>query len=470
MKNIELPNLTQLRFELTDKCNQNCSFCCISKGDTETLELEHIKKTINNAIPLGLKEVSFTGGEPFLKFKELKELISYVKSKGLETGVLTNATLVTDENLNELSGLDWARISIEGLQEINDSMRGKGTYEKVIEGIKKFKKMKVPIKLRSTITRFNFESIDDLVSLAHMLEVDSLEFQPYIFLGDKEKDNTFSLTPKYHMFVSKKLLQLKKDNKSKFNIKLLSGWFEYLHKEFEGEPQPYFCGRTFLYVDVNGNVKTCAPNHKILGNIKQESIDDIFKNSKILNDLRNYDASKYCPDCKQAKNCKPCPSPALNCFDTLNGPAPNCPSWQEKRNSKRYFEDLKLGDVWISPLREPITSEEVQMYMDLTGERNKMHSNGIYAPGYLLFQNMGALAQKVNVRKDAFFNEYSAKLLSPIIINQDRFYLQETVIEKQDKGSKNRGYIVLERRLIKENGEVSVNSKIKVQVEKRPLF
>lgn len=106
-------NYETVGFMLTRKCNASCRMCCISSDPhcTEKLDTLDIKKYILSTkdVP-GIRGISFTGGEPFLYYSSLKDLILYAVEAGKQVTVITNGFWASDyddteQRLEELKEL-----------------------------------------------------------------------------------------------------------------------------------------------------------------------------------------------------------------------------------------------------------------------------------------------------------------------------------------------------------------------------
>ncbi|HEX7252074.1 MAG TPA: radical SAM protein [Thermoanaerobaculia bacterium] len=126
-------------------CNLKCTHCFISCSPTnhshEMLTLEQVRERLREAIPLGVREYYFTGGEPFM-VPDILAMIDESLRQG-PVSVLTNGLLLTPERCRKLKTISEAgeysfdvRISIDGYTaEVNDPIRGAGTFEKILAGI-----------------------------------------------------------------------------------------------------------------------------------------------------------------------------------------------------------------------------------------------------------------------------------------------------------------------------------------------
>lgn len=126
-----------INFYLTELCNLNCKMCFLKqiKSEKKFIPLNITKKVINELICVRPR-YNLTGGEPFL-YPEIKELITYIKSKGLYLSIVTNGTLI--ENFAEMIvslGVDKINISIDGRPDKHDSIRRTpGAFSKTLKGI-----------------------------------------------------------------------------------------------------------------------------------------------------------------------------------------------------------------------------------------------------------------------------------------------------------------------------------------------
>jgi pyruvate-formate lyase-activating enzyme len=124
----------EVRYEVTDHCNAECVMC---PRDAHKLgrphgvmNLEKYKKSIDEVVELGCKQVVLTGfGEPLVD-KTLERKVEYAHNKGLRTYIISNASLITQERATRLikAGLDELRLSFYGMR--------KETYERVMVGLK----------------------------------------------------------------------------------------------------------------------------------------------------------------------------------------------------------------------------------------------------------------------------------------------------------------------------------------------
>jgi molybdenum cofactor biosynthesis enzyme MoaA len=144
---VELRSLDTLWFQVGGTlCNLACTHCFVSCSPTnhthELMTLASIEPYLEEAVTLGVKEYYFTGGEPFLN-PEMEAILARTLEVGPAT-VLTNGLLLDPARCRRLAELARAsrysldlRVSIDGYDEqANDAIRGEGTFERILAGIR----------------------------------------------------------------------------------------------------------------------------------------------------------------------------------------------------------------------------------------------------------------------------------------------------------------------------------------------
>lgn len=156
---------------LTDKCNLRCTYCLSRKDSGKELGLKEIKIAIARFLSYpNLKNISFTGGEPFLKSRLLEKAISYtlqkakLNNKEILVNINTNGTLL-DKATEKLckNGRVQITVSIDGPKEINDGHRkfAENPNSSVFDAIG-LDRLKKKIKNLRFSAVFNSASADDI--------------------------------------------------------------------------------------------------------------------------------------------------------------------------------------------------------------------------------------------------------------------------------------------------------------------
>ncbi len=155
--------LHDLRISVTDRCNFRCSFC-MPEGEQyeffsreELLSFEEIATFVRAVIPLGIKKVRLTGGEPLLR-RHLENLVRYLSELPLEDISLTTNGFFLKEKARVLkeAGLRRVTVSLHSLKdEVFSRLVGRGVkVSQIIEGIEEALRVGLkPVKVNVCVIR-----------------------------------------------------------------------------------------------------------------------------------------------------------------------------------------------------------------------------------------------------------------------------------------------------------------------------
>ena len=184
----QMKNL-KLNYHMLEYCNYRCKFCFARYARKEHLAYSEMHSLIMKIAQSGIfSAINFAGGEPFL-IDELPELVRYAKRQGLETSVITNGLLLTEEKLRQLLPyLDCIGMSFHSMDD--DTKRKVGfcgsgglvlSNEKLTEIIGFIENnSKCQIKINTVVNAFNKEEI--LMPFIQDLQIDRwkiLRCQPF---------------------------------------------------------------------------------------------------------------------------------------------------------------------------------------------------------------------------------------------------------------------------------------------------
>ena len=143
---IELTHLDNLWFQVSGTlCNIACTHCFNNSGPNvrtfDRLSMEAVREEIQTAGRLGVKEIFFTGGEPFLHPGLLDMLVRALACA--PTTVLTNGMLINDRIAARLAEMERdsrysleIRVSLDGYTEqMNDAIRGVGVFRQAMAAV-----------------------------------------------------------------------------------------------------------------------------------------------------------------------------------------------------------------------------------------------------------------------------------------------------------------------------------------------
>jgi 12,18-didecarboxysiroheme deacetylase len=170
------------------RCNLRCIHCYSQSNDqdyTGELTTEEGFALIDDLAQYGSPVLLFSGGEPLMR-PDIFELIGHARSRGMRAVLSTNGTLITRDIARRLKELDlsYVGISLDGLQPIHDSFRGKkGAFEEAINGLRNCKEAGIKVGLRFTINKKNVEDIPGIFQLLRDEDIPRVCFYHLVYSG-----------------------------------------------------------------------------------------------------------------------------------------------------------------------------------------------------------------------------------------------------------------------------------------------
>lgn len=163
-------------FELTPLCNLDCKMCYVhlQKGQMsgkDLLPVEAWVDIIDQACDAGMMYARVTGGE-CLTYPGFKNIYLHLKSRGIETKVLTNGVLLNDDMIELFTAHRPESISITlygSNDDVYERVTGSRMFSTVLENIKKVKAAKIPLKLSITPNRFMGQDAKCAITLCREL-------------------------------------------------------------------------------------------------------------------------------------------------------------------------------------------------------------------------------------------------------------------------------------------------------------
>jgi AdoMet-dependent heme synthase len=312
-----------LFLNITSYCNSNCVYCEVKCLDHKNdLEFERQKKLISEAAGLGVKEVSFSGGEPFVYYK-VWELIDYVSSLGLELNIMSNGLMFesfSQDKIDVLKKIKRIFVSLESADaKTHDDLRGGADFfQKTMLGVKKLSAQGVKIAFASVLSNKNYFGLVDLIKLTKDSGVNAVFFQPLHVWSNYDKVEKTAgkenLVPGADDFSAlrqaiKKAVKLAKKIGVDNNLPAVSQWVEKYFvyqigaekkKRWIGEIMPsYKCLEIFtkIFIDYDGGVLPCAmlaPRDNLKGKSLKESLGSL---NSIKDAIHRGNFPKECDEC-----------------------------------------------------------------------------------------------------------------------------------------------------------------------------
>lgn len=304
-----------ISWNITKQCNLYCEHCYRDSEQRQyegELTTEEGKRLIKEIAQAGFRILVLSGGEPLIR-KDIFEFASYAKSVGLRPVVGTNGTLITAELARTMkeSGIEAVAISIDDLcGEKHDIFRNTpGCFEKALMGIDHCIKAGIRVQINSTVTKANKESILQITDLAK--SVGASAHHPFFLVEVGRGDNLGHLSLEHKEYI--KLIHEVLDKQLDTELELkptCAPQFMSFAKQRDMKmrfTRGCIAGIGYCCILPNGDVHICPYLPIKVGNVRESSFDQVWRESEIFNDLRNFDKYKgKCGTCANISICGGC--------------------------------------------------------------------------------------------------------------------------------------------------------------------
>ena len=311
--------------EISYICNLACPTCFrwTSKPDEHELNADEWRSVIAKVRTwLGTFNLTFTGGEPFLR-KDLLDIVKFAAENGIITNVVSNGSLIDKTLARQIvaSGLDGLALSLNSLKRhIHNETRGtNGSYDEVMTAINNMKEVRqgMRLSLSTTVVRENIGELVDMVEFVKSTRLYGIHFQPIMpatLLPTYDQDGNFKKiplgTPYKNLLKREEVIHdeeidevfdrlvsmAEKGDPIISSVGHLKEMAKYLKYPTNPELLEKVCqvGVRNVNIDPFGNVRLCSIMD-IVGNIAKDSPNEIWSStnaSKQREDIRT--CEKFC--------------------------------------------------------------------------------------------------------------------------------------------------------------------------------
>ncbi len=293
-----------LQWHILHRCNLRCSHC-YQDDYSDECSYEKLEGIFNQYLMFCEKynfkgHINFTGGEPFLS-EHLFSLLSLCENNNITYGILTNGTLIDSskcERLKNFRNLSFVQVSLDGMRETHDEIRGKGNFDKAFEGLQLLKKSGIQNMVAFTCHKKNKDELKELIKFVRRKKVDRFWVDRLIPMGSNEED--VLSTHEFRELI--RLLTYEHSKKSIFRTRVhLNRSLQFL----EGGDCYYKCsaGISLLTILADGTLLPCRRLPIPVGNCFDEDMVTLYENSPLISDLKKENIPTECMACPKADMC-----------------------------------------------------------------------------------------------------------------------------------------------------------------------
>lgn len=274
--------LSIVQLSISPSCNLNCRYCYATdrrESGHPRMTLEDYQRVIEELCEMSeIVKFTLTGGEPLLNTNCL-DIARHIKQKGHYVDLLTNATLVDENNVGRIAEVfDMVTVSMDGSnEELHESFRGKGTYRRTEHAIDLMISHGIDTRLSMTVNRLN---IHDVAAMARKYG-SRLSFAPLFPAGNAKKgDQDISISgSEYYMAL-----------RNAEGVNPLSYCESSLDEAQECRNCKCAMGDSELSISATGDVYPCQLLHYpefYIGNIHEKNIREMYEQSPVVERCRH---------------------------------------------------------------------------------------------------------------------------------------------------------------------------------------
>lgn len=312
-----IEHLKSLSLEISNPCNERCVHCyrvCDStrQGFLTIEDVRLVFKQIEN-IRSDKLQVTITGGEALLN-RNWKEILTFIQNEGCSFSLFSNGTLLSDADADFLAslvskGLKEVQLSIYALDPvIHDNVTNlKGSLKKTIQALQKLRMRNVPVFVSCPAMQVNKNNLADLMRWADKEKIPSC-VDLFIFgVSDYSEKN---LSQRLNVDDLERFYEETMQN----NGELAYVWGYNRQKTKPSECLFYGEAANGLCISGDGSIYPMIGWYEKLGNIHQDSVENVYTNHPILQQCRKINVSDFCEciKCEAYGHCSLCPLPHLS--------------------------------------------------------------------------------------------------------------------------------------------------------------
>lgn len=302
-----------LQWHITERCNLRCAHCYQDHEPAEELPYSSLLEVLgqyqalldswrNGAGGRPVRgHITVTGGEPFLRtdFFDLLETFS-ASRRSFSFAILTNGTLVDAYIARRIRKFRpaFVQVSLDGTRSTHDAVRGVGSFDRAVEGIRHLTRQRIPAFVSFTAHRGNFREFPEVCRIARELRVRRVWADRIIPCGSGAALSGQVLTPGETRELFHLMKAARRENPRHGRAPTLVAMHRALQFLVAGG-RPYHCtaGDSLVTVLPNGDVYPCRRMPIRVGSLMETPLPQLYYESEQLMALR--DSHRPVAGCEQ---------------------------------------------------------------------------------------------------------------------------------------------------------------------------
>ncbi|MBM4032328.1 MAG: radical SAM protein [Planctomycetes bacterium] len=324
--------LRMIAWELTRACNLACRHCraaatsCVPPGELST---EEATRLLDDIASFAQPTIILTGGEPLLR-ADLFDIAAHAASLGLRTVAATNGSLLDASAARRLAdaGVRRVSISLDGSNAAShDALRAvPGAFDSALRGIAAAREAGLPFQINTTLTTDNAAELPALYDLAVRLGAAAYHVFLLVPTGRAAALRGMELDAPRYEAVLDWLAERYAASPIEIRATCAPHFYRILRQRgIPTQARGCLAGQSFCFISHTGDVQPCGYFDLQCGNVRTQSLAEIWEAAPLFADLR--DPSAYggkCGCCEFLAVCGGCRARAYEATGDPLAPEPLC--------------------------------------------------------------------------------------------------------------------------------------------------
>lgn len=315
-------------FEISPLCNMDCKMCYIkmTKGEMNKVGRQRtIDEWIDiakQAKEMGTLFILITGGEPFLQ-KDFKELYIKLYNMGFILSINTNATLISEKDIEWLSKYKPMRVNVTLYGSSNETYKrlcnNEKGFDQATRGIKLLQEASIPVKINASMTPYNEQDLEGIFDFGKKNNL-HVQATSYMYPPVRKDENSVGknkrFTAKEAAINSVRVKRLRMDDDDFVTYaenfkKGISTDDEMIDEcmDTEGESMKCRAGISTFWISWDGKMMPCGMMNEPAYYPFEIGFKKAWEN--IVEDTKKIRLPLECSSCKKRESCRVCAAMCL---------------------------------------------------------------------------------------------------------------------------------------------------------------
>ena len=268
-----------IAWQLNSACNLGCLHCCEEAGHampdemTKDEALDFCRQIAEQKIPYA----AISGGEPLL-CPHIFDVCEAIRDNNISLKIETNGEFIDEEVARRFADLNLrsVQVSLDGATaETHERLRKSGDWDKAVAACKYLVELGVNTEVVFVPTAFNIHEVGELIDFAYSMGIYGVYTGKIMRIGRAAK-NWDILNPSEEEY--KKFFEVLEEKTAKYEGKMKVYYYPY--DVIEELKYRLECPSASLLVVPNGKVKLIGPLPFICGDLKKNSLSEIWESYK----------------------------------------------------------------------------------------------------------------------------------------------------------------------------------------------